>query len=186
MQQDAAEQSLNKSIDAGIACPDGAPDWVSANLAVVGGPTLGPKYRTAVEAWLLLEQKWNFDANKGASCKGSGERPDVLDKWIRGGRARVKRMPVIEDVQAFDKEVWGWWAGLQPLWRKIDADGRPSEDREVDPSADWGVLGVHGQNGMLNAVAVACWWGIALGGSSSRSWDRFLDEIVWVCEEQAE
>ncbi|TRM56321.1 hypothetical protein BD626DRAFT_414220, partial [Schizophyllum amplum] len=114
-------------------------------------------------------------------------RPDLLEKWIRGGRApRVKKRPIVADVPAFETDVWRWWSGLQPDWRKINADGRPSEDREVDASAEWGVLGIHGQNGLLNAVAVSCWWGMALEGRGSRSWDRFVDEVIWACEEQAE
>ncbi|TRM56338.1 hypothetical protein BD626DRAFT_414131 [Schizophyllum amplum] len=172
---------------AGLACPADAPEWISCNLAVINKHELGAVYLSALEAWLSLEKKWGYDASKGTSCKGSSERPDLLDKWIRGGRApRVRKVPVIEDVRAFEREVWTWWAGLQPPWRKIDVDGRPSEDREVDESADWGVLSVHGQNGMLNAVAVACWWGLALDGHNNRSWERFLHDITWVCEEQAE
>ncbi|TRM61981.1 hypothetical protein BD626DRAFT_404596 [Schizophyllum amplum] len=170
-----------------VVCPADAPEWVSSNFAVINRRDLGPQYLGVLAAWLSLEAKWGYDASKGTSCKGTGERPELLDKWIRGGRApRVRKVPAVEDVSTFERQVWGWWAGLQPAWRKMDVDGRPSEDREMDSSGDWGVLEVHGQNGMLNAVAVACWWGVALEGHSSRSWERFLDDVSWVCEEQTE
>ncbi|TRM56403.1 hypothetical protein BD626DRAFT_551559 [Schizophyllum amplum] len=170
-----------------IACPSDAPEWVSANLAALNLPELGPKYLAAVQSWILLEGCWDYDANKGASAKGSVARPDLLDKWIWAGRApRVKRLPAVSDIHAFENNVWQWWSSLQPVWRKMDADGRPSEDRDVEMSADWGILSIHGQNGLLNAVAVSCWWGMALDGRGSRSWERFLDDIIWVCEEQAE
>ncbi|KAL1684895.1 hypothetical protein GGG16DRAFT_67410 [Schizophyllum commune] len=166
-------------------CPPDAPEWITANLALLNLPELGEKYVAAVAAWLKLEEKWEFSANKGTNSKGSAPRPELLDRWIRGGRApRVKKNPAVIETRAFEKEVWKWWTGLQPSWRKINADGRPSEDREVDDSGDWGVLGIHGQNGLLNAIAVLCWWGVALKGRSNRSWDRLLDEVIWVCEEQ--
>ncbi|KAI4517222.1 hypothetical protein K525DRAFT_211405 [Schizophyllum commune Loenen D] len=171
-----------------LTCPADAPEWVSANFEVFAGSDvdLGPKHRAALEKWLKLEQKWGYDANKGTTSKGAATRPDVLDKWIRNGRApRTKKIPAIADIAAFEKEVWRWWGGMQPEWRNMEADGRPSVDREVELAADWGLLSVHGQNGMLNAVALASWWGVALGGRASRSWQRFLDEVIWVCEEQA-
>ncbi|KAL1657803.1 hypothetical protein GGF50DRAFT_132012 [Schizophyllum commune] len=170
-----------------VACPDDAPEWVAANLALLNRPEFGEKYIAALSAWLNLESKHGYSANKGTTAKGSGARPDLLDKFIRGGRApRVKKLPIVDDPRAFEKEVWQWWSGLQPSWRKMNADGRPSEDREVDESGDWGILGIHGQNGLLNAVAVLCWWGIALDGRTSRSWERCLEEVTWVCEEQAD
>ncbi|KAI5821561.1 hypothetical protein K523DRAFT_258013 [Schizophyllum commune Tattone D] len=170
-----------------LTCPSDAPEWVTANFALLNRPELGAKYVAAVTAWLRLEEKWGFDANKGTNVTGTGGRPDLLTRWIRGGRApRVKRLPIVIDVRAFEKEFWAWWAGIQPSWRKLNADGRPSEDREVDESGDWGLLGVHGQNGLLNVIAALCWWGIALDGRTSRSWDRCLDEAIWVCEEQAD
>ncbi|KAL1674432.1 hypothetical protein EV122DRAFT_195054, partial [Schizophyllum commune] len=171
-----------------VACPAGAPEWVSANLDVFTSkdPELGEKYALSLDAWLKLEKKWGYDVNKGTTSKGTADRPDALDHWIRLGRApRTKKIPVIGDIPTFEKQVWAWWTGMQPDWRKIDADGRPSVDREADLEADWGLLGIHGQNGMLNAVALGFWWGVALGGRASRSWQRYLDEVIWVCEEQA-
>ncbi|KAL1685296.1 hypothetical protein GGG16DRAFT_66587 [Schizophyllum commune] len=173
--------------DGTLTCPEGAPEWISTNLALLNRPELGAKYIAAVDAWLKLEGKYNYDANKGMNAKGTTARPALLDRWIRGGRApRVKYSPVVADARAFEREFWVWWAGLQPSWRKLNADGRPSEDREVDADADWGFLGVHGQNGLLNVVATLCWWGTALEGRPCRSWDRCLDDVTWVCEEQVD
>ncbi|KAI5824092.1 hypothetical protein K523DRAFT_253862 [Schizophyllum commune Tattone D] len=169
----------------GLACPDSAPEWIQANFEVFHRADLGDKYVDAFRSWLALEAKWEYDVGKGINSNGTADRPDALDKWIRSGRSqRCKKPATIPDVAAYEKQVWKWWSGMQPAWRKTNADGRPSVDREAEPDADWGLLAIHGQNGMLNAVALAFWWGIALGGRTSRSWDRFLDEIIWVCEEQ--
>ncbi|TRM57691.1 hypothetical protein BD626DRAFT_411547, partial [Schizophyllum amplum] len=140
-------------------------------------------YLDVVELWTSLELKHGFAANKGATSKGSAPRPELLEKWIRSGRApRVKKLPVVSDAKEFEAEVWLWWTAMQPEWRKIDADGRPSEDRDIG-EGDWGLLSIYGQNGMLNAVAVLCWWGLALPPTQSQSWHRFLADVRWVCEE---
>ncbi|KAI5823400.1 hypothetical protein K523DRAFT_255234 [Schizophyllum commune Tattone D] len=164
--------------------PEDAPEWITTNLAVINKPELGDKYCAAITAWLALEKKWKYDVNKGGSAKGTG-RPEALERWIKAGRgSRVKKIPIVLDVPSFEAEVWAWWSSIQPEWRQMDADGRPSEDREAELDADWGLLGIHGQGGMLHAVAIACWWGVALEGRTSRSWERFVADVTWVCEEQ--
>ncbi|KAI5823646.1 hypothetical protein K523DRAFT_135737, partial [Schizophyllum commune Tattone D] len=173
----------NADADNACVCPDDAPDWMSNNFALLHQPQLGDKYCDLLRLWIALEKAKGFDINKkNKGMVGPTKKPAILQHWIQCGRApRVKQNPLVKNVKAFEKDVWSWWSGLQPSWRKFDGDGRPSEDRDVD--GDWGHLEVHGQNGFMSVVACLCWWGLSLKGKSNKSWERCVDDVAWVCEE---
>ncbi|KAL1749672.1 hypothetical protein FB107DRAFT_225114 [Schizophyllum commune] len=166
-------------------CADNAAAWFRDNFEVLDRPELGGAYLKLLGAWQALEAENNFDMAKGAKLRDPN-KPPVLRAWIQAGRApRTKKIPAIADVDAFAKQVWAWWASLQPEWREVDAErlAQPSSD----VPADWGTaLGVRGQNGMLSVVACACWWGLASSEAQRADdglWHRLVQDATWVCEQ---
>ncbi|KAI5821814.1 hypothetical protein K523DRAFT_257842, partial [Schizophyllum commune Tattone D] len=168
-----------------LSCPDDVDEWFKKIFDVVNQPSLGDPFRRLLCAWLRVEAKHSFDINKGASLTvpGAPPKPAALSAWINAGR-RAKKPIHISNVPSFDREMWDWWIGLQPEWRRMDKAGYPIPGTEVE--GEWGVLEVHGQNGMASAVACLCWWGLSLGKRSDASWQRCVADVAWVCERLAD
>ncbi|KAL1698292.1 hypothetical protein EV121DRAFT_218423 [Schizophyllum commune] len=168
-------------------CPADAAAWFRDNFEVFDRPELGGVYLKLLGAWQALEAKNEFDIGKGTRLRDP-RKPPVLKAWIQAGRApRTKKIPDIADVDAFAKQVWIWWASLQPEGREVDAEGLAQPSRDVVD--DWGAaLGVRGQNGMLSVVACLCWWGLANNEAQRASdglWCRLVEDATWVCEQMA-
>ncbi|TRM58352.1 hypothetical protein BD626DRAFT_410626 [Schizophyllum amplum] len=176
-------------IQVALGCPDDAEPWFKANYALLNRPELGDEYTRLLNAWVTLEQKHDFVMGKGSKNRVTVPKPDVLQSWIASGRTRSRKQPVVVNIEVFAAQVVTWWGALQPEWRQLDDAGLPMATRRV--RGDWGQpLDVHGQNGMLSAVACLGWWGTALGSPEARAsdlrWCRLIRDVAWVCEEMAQ
>ncbi|KAL1685937.1 hypothetical protein GGG16DRAFT_65303 [Schizophyllum commune] len=181
LEEEDLDPGANMDEDDIPTCPDAAKPWFQNIFNVMNQPALGEKYCELLRAWIAREGNHDFDPNKGATLTvpGAAAKPTLLSAWINGGR-RAKKPIVVTEIAVFEREMWAWWLGLQPEWCKLDRQGYP--DRSGGVGGEWGVLAVHGQNGLASAVACLCWWGLALGKRSPTSWARCVEDVLWVCE----
>ncbi|KAJ7680841.1 hypothetical protein DFH06DRAFT_973383 [Mycena polygramma] len=142
---------------------------------------LGPRYRELLDEFIALERSYDFVLGTGA-LKAPG-RPSQVQQWIRDGRGRTQAVRAIPNIDQFASQWWIWWSALQPAWRGAWR-GRKGGPQAVPENADWGLLAVPGQNGVLSVVATLYWWGCAekAKGIASRSagWEEAALDTIWV------
>ncbi|KAJ7800261.1 hypothetical protein B0H14DRAFT_2276923, partial [Mycena olivaceomarginata] len=143
-----------------LSFPADAPLWFQNGFREVSREDLGPQYKTLLQDFIALERSTGFvQAAKGEGkpkgLKGSSLRPQQVMDWIRDGRGRSQVLRAIADITEFKNDWWAWWRGMQPDWRTA------GDNAAVPNGADWGVLAVPGQNGLLSVVACLYWWGCA-------------------------
>ncbi|KAI5824190.1 hypothetical protein K523DRAFT_192053, partial [Schizophyllum commune Tattone D] len=168
-------------------CPPTAQAWFRQNFILLDLPNLHHLYSALLDAWCRLEATNNFAIGKGSKARVDVPKPALLRDWIQAGRAsRSKKMPKVVKIDDFARQMWSWWAAMQPEWRKIDSTGRAAPSRDITGTGWGSALEVRGQNGMLSLVAGVCWWGLALERETierCRSWMYFMEDVTWVCNQ---
>ncbi|KAJ7646084.1 hypothetical protein DFH06DRAFT_997880 [Mycena polygramma] len=161
-------------------CPPKSAPWFEHGFTEVSREDLGARYEELLKAYIDLERGYGFAL--GTKALKGPDRPSQVQKWIRDGRGRTQAVREIANVDAFEKQWWSWWSGLQPAWR-----GAWRGQTALPPppeNADWEGLAVPGQNGLLSVVATIYWWGCAEKekGMSSRSagWEEAVTDVIWV------
>ncbi|KAJ6457182.1 hypothetical protein C8R47DRAFT_995805 [Mycena vitilis] len=159
-----------------VRCPKDAPPWVTKVFTQMSSEWIGGVFVEVLRSWVEVEQKHDFDF--GNSKLGSTSRPGEVSEWIRDGREHAR---TVKNTKTFESKWWKWWGSLQPKWRALLVDAAPPPPPE---GADWAVLDVPGQNGMLTVVATLYWWGCAekRRGESARSegWERAATDVAFV------
>ena len=103
------------------------------------------------------------------------DRPQVVGRWINGGR---KTTPIIDDLPAFIMSWKAWWLSLQPDSRVQQG----SKLRQVHVTGEkWEKLSKGGINGFFNIVVSLSWWWAAVKSSAQRKvFMEMLEDVSWV------
>ncbi|KAJ7481674.1 hypothetical protein FB451DRAFT_1394306 [Mycena latifolia] len=141
------------------SCPEDAPAWLQNGFEEVTRLPLGQEYQDLLRALIDLERAYDFKNRAG-----------------QVGR-RFKKEPKIGNLDAFDKQWWMWWRGLQLNWRNQGVNGKRLPPGEY--GRGWEGMVAPGQNGALSAVAMLYWWGTQ-GGEGSVGWRAAVVEATWV------
>jgi hypothetical protein len=163
------------------SCPPRTAEWFSHALGEVTKVNLGAHFNALLEAWTRMEAACGFENAKPALPKK--HRPEQVDRWIRDARGRRNRPnPPIKKLQPYELEWWAWWDGLQPEWRKKDADGSWVVGGAY--GKDWDTLTYWGENGLLSVVASLYFWGCAVQdeGNGEERWERAVNDVAWILE----
>ncbi|KAJ6451211.1 hypothetical protein C8R47DRAFT_952652, partial [Mycena vitilis] len=159
----------------------GLPPWLAHAYREVSRQDLGALYRELLHAFIELERSYGFIFGSGA-LKAPG-RPEQVGKWIRDGRGRTQAVRTIPNIEQYATQWWKWWSALQPQWRGAWR-GQKGPQQAVPKGADWSLLEVPGQNGVLSVVATLYWWGCAEKAKGlatpSASWEEAASDTLWV------
>ncbi|KAK7024162.1 SERTA domain-containing protein 3 [Paramarasmius palmivorus] len=154
------------------ACPDGAPDYISSLLKLVGKAGLSGALQRALDRYLILERE--------AGYKGGGlsttNRPPEVSMWYK--RRRACWNPELEDLERFGREFKGWFQACSPPWRVPKKAGTAMVKKQ---SGDWDCMRVMGPNGIVSFLVCLCWWKLAIGntGQGEEAFSAALDEVVY-------
>ena len=137
----------------------------------------GDNWRSTVSAWYSFEEKHNFKTGTRLGCSG---RPPIIGRWIQLARdpSLTREKAGSANLNGIDADFWGWWAGLQPAWRKVLSE---MTSRDVDGS--WSALDKSGANGLLSVVAALQLWRRFGSDPELESWSRAVDDVHWVLEQ---
>lgn len=80
-------------------------------------------------------------------------RPSEVAAWIKR-KVDKKHEPMEINVTKFQRELRGWWTGMQPSWRVLEG-GQLSQD--VPSEETWGSLGKGGSAGLYLVVVAVSW-----------------------------
>ncbi|KAJ7250225.1 hypothetical protein C8J57DRAFT_1026729, partial [Mycena rebaudengoi] len=150
--------------------------WAMINkkylLNRVGGH-LGEEWEMLVERWWDLEKSTNFITS--VKSHATKNHPAEVHEWVK---AACRGSPEINDVEAFGKQWWLWWKGLNPEWR-LQGGILVREG-----TGDWGGLVCPGTNRFMNIVVCLKWWGTELvtKGQPTEGWLDAVRDVMWVLE----
>jgi hypothetical protein len=107
------------------------------------------------------------------------ERPEVIGRWINGGR---KTFPTIDDLPAFVASWKKWWALLQPTSRV--QKGNQKLLRLVDAEEEWEELKKGSINGVFNVVvSLGLWWMALKTGAQKNVFMGAVEDVDWVLDQ---
>jgi hypothetical protein len=100
---------------------------------------LGCHYTLLLASLVHLEESFGFDEETYGTLPSEG-RPVQVHEWIKEGRARTKKVPVVLNVEEYAKQWSGWWDSMQPEWRSRGRDGKwvVGGDAEYGGNEEWG------------------------------------------------
>jgi hypothetical protein len=126
-----------------------------------------------------------FEINDKSQTGGSlptTNRPVEISQWTTKARPAIipDYMSSGRTFTDFVDSAFGWWASIQPAWRKFD---RSVTSREV--KGGWEVIYSPRINGFLNVVILAYWWIRILGehkpeGDLRADYEFFAADVAWV------
>ncbi|KAJ7896578.1 hypothetical protein B0H13DRAFT_1623924 [Mycena leptocephala] len=159
--------------------PDEAPSWLVDSVAELTKVDLGNSFKSVLEALIRLEKVHGFAEQKsGITATG---HPQAISDWIRGGRGRKSKTPVvIKKIMAYGDSFYTWWNTMQPSWRTCDSQGRWQVGGSY--SDEWGILDCPGANGMLSVAAGLYFWGVEARRMYQKLWDEAVEDVVWMLE----
>ncbi|KAK6967168.1 hypothetical protein R3P38DRAFT_3244642 [Favolaschia claudopus] len=183
------------------ACPSDAPEYFAQVYAEVSTTGLGEDFNALLTSLSSLEKAYKWAKwEKGGVSKGlrTTNRPQQVQAWVQAGRGSRGVMgggagPTLSDTQAFGETWWGWWRGMQPVWRKPN-DGSTGFLRDSFPAGggeNWMTLRFPGPNGALSLIASLFWWGKRLrekqiSGDGLKSWEEAVVDVTWMLRGLAE
>jgi hypothetical protein len=105
-------------------------------------------------------------------------RPDVIKRWINGGR---KALPIIDDLLAFAASWKEWWAALQP---KSRGQNGKKWSQKVDEGEEWKELRKGSINGFFNIVVSLAAWSVGLKNAGQQKiFMEMVDDVLWVMDQ---
>jgi hypothetical protein len=105
------------------------------------------------------------------------ERPEVIGRWINGGR---KVFPTIDDIPAFVTSWKKWWALLQP---KSRVQKGKKWAQAVDTEEKWEELMKGSINGFFNiVVSLALWWASLKTAAQQKVYLEMVDDVAWALD----
>ncbi|KIY60577.1 hypothetical protein CYLTODRAFT_495582 [Cylindrobasidium torrendii FP15055 ss-10] len=189
------EDLLERADEICITAPESLAD-VLAKMREKDAGVLGRKWDVFVADMVLLDSEEGFMKPLKALPVGTGasKRPKMLTDWQNAGRCRrlkdkggrksdAKEMPLLDagDLAAFVKAFKGWYAELQPGWRKRDGE-LWAKDGVV--AEDMGPLNTRGMCGWLSVAACLWWWGLCVfedeDAEAKRIWQGYLEDAAWM------
>jgi hypothetical protein len=148
----------------------------------------GGIWKSAVDAWLTLEQASDFQiTGKALSAKG---RPGAVSWWVQRGRSTVQIPAGLgseDEREDFYDAVILWWLSINPVWRKEGiTKGEDFETRGLKQQRGGDLAGIpSGLNGLTSVLASLAWWyRIAEIAEGSVGWRKLVDDVVWVLTEK--
>ncbi|KAJ2965567.1 hypothetical protein NUW54_g14076 [Trametes sanguinea] len=128
----------------------------------------------AAEWWTVLERSYSWQTSaKGLPTKN---RPSQVAEWMRVHRRELTRHPAINDEVEYAQQWQQWWAGMQPEWRVLNADGWPVQDG----IGSWESLTNPGKNGLLVVLLSLMWWRTVATSATMDSWTSAAADVAWV------
>ena len=99
--------------------------------------------------------------------------------WFQIGRRSFlqKKLPVIEDPDAYGEKWVLWWKKIQPSWR--DLDNWPGQPDDVDGN-DWGCLLNGGKDGLFVVIVSLGWWILAQDPADNSTLLTAIKDVDWV------
>jgi hypothetical protein len=124
-----------------------------------------------------MAPKYDREASQGkVHTLDKANRPEVIDRWISGGRRGI---PKIDSVPSFINAWKTWWVGLQP-----ESRNKGKLHRIVGPDESWEKLLKGGINGFFTVVVSLGWWWLAVKTPVQRkAWMNMAEDILWVLEQ---
>ncbi|KAJ7731417.1 hypothetical protein B0H16DRAFT_1329306, partial [Mycena metata] len=158
----AAEVTPTATQEVEIAMPDDAPSWFSGCITQLCAKDLRVHFTTLLKAFVTLETMYGFDEDTYSKLPATNRLKEVGD-WIKGGRNRNPKLPVVKNVSKYAEKWKQWWDTLQPGWRCRDHDGNlmAGGAMKYGKADKWGVLDCAGPNGWLTVVASLYFWGVS-------------------------
>ncbi|KAL0566299.1 SERTA domain-containing protein 3 [Marasmius crinis-equi] len=124
-----------------------------------------------LDNWVALVWKW-FRFEELAGFDGEGKklgtagRPAWVGEWVGRGRNPNYLPDRFDGIEVLG-QWWGWWAGLQPTWRRFDDRKRPLAS--YAETGSWKVIRVAGSNGLTNIIAALVFIAVRLSEAPSSS-----------------
>jgi hypothetical protein len=104
------------------------------------------------------------------------DRPDVVGRWVNGGR---KSWPTVQDLGPFVIAWKKWWMSLQPASRI--QRGKTPLLRSMEIDEGWEDLMKGGINGFFNVVVSLVWWFQAIKTAAQRKvFTDMMEDVLWV------
>ncbi|KAJ7895676.1 hypothetical protein B0H13DRAFT_2338752 [Mycena leptocephala] len=182
---DTSPQLAPVAVQVAVLVPDDAPKWLHDCVELLLAQDLGGHFRALVATLIRLETAFGFDVKNDATLSAEG-RPVQVHNWIKGGRAKTKKIPAIKNIQKYADEWGKWWDRLQPAWRERDRDGRwrTGGDTSYGPANEWDALDCPGVNGCLSLVASLYFWGACTDQPPliKERWDSAVQDVTWMLE----
>ncbi|KAJ7864012.1 hypothetical protein B0H14DRAFT_3443818 [Mycena olivaceomarginata] len=163
-----------------------------AHTAFELGRGWGMEWSICVGKFFDFESVWGF-LEKEAQV-GRMYRPQQVAGWLSRGRKWMMPPTLGMDIgtrQTKDLWVglwWKWWESLQPEERTL-----LDNELSYPEQASWSeMVGLHGDNGLLQVIATLVWWGKVAqkwGKAEIDDWRAAVDDVAWVrgqlleCEE---
>ncbi|KAJ7840364.1 hypothetical protein B0H13DRAFT_1649728 [Mycena leptocephala] len=168
-----------------VVLPEHAPRWLEDSVEWLRRRDLGFPYTSLLATLVRLEEAFGFDEETYGALPSEG-RPVQVHDWIRSGRARTKKIPVITDVERYADAWQGWWDSMQPEWRSRGPDKKwkIGGDTAYGGNTEWGVLDRPGPNGCLSVVASLFFWGVCENQSvvMQERWREAVEDVSWILE----
>ncbi|KAJ7819318.1 hypothetical protein B0H13DRAFT_1661437 [Mycena leptocephala] len=168
-----------------VTVPGDAPSWLADSVAWLQRMDLGCHYTALLAALVRLEGAFGYDQATYGTLPSEG-RPVQVHDWIRAGRARTKKIPLVIDVERYADEWYGWWDSMQPEWRTRGQDKkwRVGGDTKYGGPEEWGVLDRPGPNGCLSVVASLYFWGVCKDQpiAVQERWREAVEDVSWMLE----
>ncbi|KAI9061266.1 hypothetical protein FKP32DRAFT_1576315 [Trametes sanguinea] len=158
---------------------EGWPQWLREAFDHLEAMKLGRGFMYALEWWTVLERAYEFKSStKGLSAV---DRPPEIHHWLRVLRRVLDKPPHIEDEAGYSVSWWKWWTGMQPDWRRRDAEGHLVRDG----SGSWEALSQPGKNGILIVLLSLAWWRNNATEVTLKDWDAAVQDVGWVIKSMA-
>jgi len=170
----------------------GWPDWLCKYIGefeAIEGPA---EFKAVVQKLVTLETLLNFPVGQvydyydmmkysnyilqgKAMALSKVDRPDIIGRWIAGGR---KSSPVIGDLPGFMTLWKKWWVSLQPSSR--GQHGRKLR-RVVNEDEEWEELQKGSINGFFTVVISLSWWlTAATTPAHHKAFLEVVEDVSWV------
>ncbi|KAJ3718808.1 hypothetical protein C8R42DRAFT_585302, partial [Lentinula raphanica] len=143
---------------------------------------LGVPYTAFVKLYIEFERVSGWQTSRIGLPKFN--RPNELNDWISYGRYSKKKIAIAPQmVEDFKVRFMGWWASLQPKWRRVaGGNGLFPVSDSVD---DWKSLDYSGKNGWLSLLAGIRWWGESLTQIEEPERSKRIDEWLAAIDEMS-